>query len=307
MASGSDKFDLYLTIAGKIDAELEKGVVPWRKPWATTFGVHRNAISGRPYRGINQMLLSLTDYTQPLWLTNKALYARGGSPKPEQKRELVTLWKRGRRQPKEGEVADADGKVAYATLRYYLVWNVEQCYGTEDLYLPPSDEVVMPIEAANSIVRHYPHPKPIMMTAPDAWYMPARDIVGMPQPFDFPVREDYWAVFFHELGHSTGHPNRLARDEIITTLEGDGKRADGDYSREELVAEFTSAMLCGVAGIDTAHRMRQSASYIDHWRSKIADDKGLLVSAAARAQRAADFIQGVTFDNTDGGDSRETH
>jgi antirestriction protein ArdC len=66
---------------------------------------------------------------------------------------------------------------------------------------------------------------------------------------------------------------------------------DEIYSKEELVAEMGAAMLCGVVGIENK-TIKNSASYIQSWLSKLRDDKKLVVHAAAAAQKAADFIVG---------------
>ena len=52
--------EVYQAVTHKIIAALEKGVVPWSKPW-TGGGSNapRNAITGRNYRGMNTWLLSL--------------------------------------------------------------------------------------------------------------------------------------------------------------------------------------------------------------------------------------------------------
>ncbi len=67
-----------------------------------------------------------------------------------------------------------------------------------------------------------------------------------------------------------------------------------DYSREELVAELGASMLCGATGIDPD--IPQAASYIDGWRRALGEDRKLIVSAAGKAQRAADYILGVKFE-----------
>jgi antirestriction protein ArdC len=54
-------------------------------------------------------------------------------------------------------------------------------------------------------------------------------------------------------------------------------------------------MLCGVAGIDNS-TIDNSASYINSWLRKLKDDKTLIVQAAAKAQKAADYILGTTFE-----------
>ena len=69
-----------------------------------------------------------------------------------------------------------------------------------------------------------------------------------------------------------------------------------DYGREELVAEFTSAMLCGVAGIETS-TIENSAAYIKGWTKAIKNDPKMLITAGGQAQKAADYILGVKFNN----------
>lgn len=47
------KRDLYTEVSARILAELEKGALPWVKPWASTPGqnVPQNAVTNRPYSG----------------------------------------------------------------------------------------------------------------------------------------------------------------------------------------------------------------------------------------------------------------
>jgi antirestriction protein ArdC len=63
------------------------------------------------------------------------------------------------------------------------------------------------------------------------------------------------------------------------------------YSREELIAEMGSAMLCGVAGIEQS-TVANSAAYLKAWIARLKSDSKLVVSAASAAQKAADYIRG---------------
>jgi antirestriction protein ArdC len=56
------------------------------------------------------------------------------------------------------------------------------------------------------------------------------------------------------------------------------------YSKEELIAKMTTAMLCGIAGIEP--RIFELSRM-----SLLRSDSRLLVSAASQAKKAADFIQ----------------
>jgi len=67
------------------------------------------------------------------------------------------------------------------------------------------------------------------------------DVASMPSPEWFMSGEDYYGALFHEMTHSTGHESRVGRKAILKP-NGFGSHA---YSQEELVAEMTSAFLCG--------------------------------------------------------------
>jgi len=58
--------DLYQEVTDAVIAALERGTVPWRRPWRELGdGLQRNLLSRRPYRGINQLVLPLADHGSP--------------------------------------------------------------------------------------------------------------------------------------------------------------------------------------------------------------------------------------------------
>jgi antirestriction protein ArdC len=116
------------------------------------------------------------------------------------------------------------------------------------------------------------------------------DTVNMPKPKLFDGPEEYYSTLFHELTHSTGHARRLNR-QTLTDLCPFGST---NYSKEELVAEMGAAFLCGVSGIENL-TVDNSAAYVASWLRVLRNDKHLVILAAAQAQRAADFIQGVIY------------
>lgn len=109
----------------------------------------------------------------------------------------------------------------------------------------------------------------------------------MPDRSSFLSSEGYYATLFHELSHATGHASRVGREGITET----NSFGSADYSREELIAEMGSAMLCGATGIAPA-TLENSAAYLRSWISVLKVDSKLLVTAASQAQKAADYIQG---------------
>jgi antirestriction protein ArdC len=273
----------YQIVTDTIIAQLESGVVPWRKPWRTD--VPMSLASLKPYRGLNVLMLATQGYASRYWLTFNQAARLGGYVKKGEKSTLVTFWKIGEYEKKEtGEKKDS------FLLKYYRVFNLEQTDGiAEKLGLDKPDARIPSIETCERIVSNM-RQCPRFEDSNAAWYRPLTDTVGMPHKQKFDSAESYYATLFHELAHSTGHPSRVGRDGI----ENVNSFASESYSKEELIAEMSSAFLCGVSGISPAV-IGQSASYLHSWISRLKGDSRLLISAASAAQKASDFILGKTF------------
>jgi antirestriction protein ArdC len=280
--------NVYEIVTEKIISQLETGTVLWRKPWASV-GEPRNLISRKAYRGINWFLLSASKYTSPYWLTYKQATELGGHVRKGEKSTLIVFWKTDtKRDPdaREGEISSADR--TRFVLRYYNVFNLEQCE------LPADKLATIPqvetrendsITDAEALIQAMPNRPAMKSSGSKAFYSALTDTVTLPPMPMFSSSEEYYATAFHELGHSTGHTSRLGRDGI-SELNGFGSQS---YSKEELVAEMTSAFCCAEVGISPAVIDNQ-ASYIAGWLKKLRDDRRLVVIAAAQAQKAADFI-----------------
>lgn len=282
---------VYSVINDRIMALLDKGVVPWRRPWRNTAGSTDPVNSrGRAYRGLNRLVLAavamLDGYESRVWLTYRQAEALGGKVRKGEKGTAVIFWK-------QLEVADAEapgGKKTIPLLRYFTVFNFDQ---TEDVVLPkslttPATPVEHdPIEAAEAIVQAMPNPPKVTETHSNrAFYVPLLDAVTVPLRSQFPKVEEFYSTLFHELSHSTGHESRLNRKGADGVSHQFG---DAPYAREELVAEMSNAFLSAEAGIDPM-TLENSAAYIASWKKALQDDPKVLVQAASQAQKAADYI-----------------
>ena len=74
--SFADRSSLYQEITDRIIRELEQGRLPWVQPWGAVkapLGLPKNAASGRPYSGINILILWCAveehGFTGQNWLT----------------------------------------------------------------------------------------------------------------------------------------------------------------------------------------------------------------------------------------------
>ena len=118
-----------------------------------------------------------------------------------------------------------------------------------------------------------------------AYYAEGPDYVQMP-PFEtFRDAESYAATLAHE--SPTGPSTRSALRAISAACAGAMKAMP-----EELVAELGAAFLCADLGI-TPEVRDDHAAYIASWLTVLKNDKRLIFTAAAHAQRAVDYLHGL--------------
>lgn len=292
--------DMYEVVTNRIIERLEQGELTWHKTWSS-YGLARNYVSGKMYRGINMLLMNLfSPHTVPYYLTYKQAQDLGGNVKKGAKAQQVfyfnVLFKDANDQTVTPEVAATlgDSVKVMKFLKYYNVFNVEDIEGVEfkidDLRLLPNEK----IERCEQVVNGYPSPPEYLLKDRGrAYYSPMEDYINMPPIEQHDSAEFYYATFFHELIHSTGHAKRLAREEVVNP----DKFGSIPYSQEELVAELGASFLCGLTGIDREPVIENTAAYIQGWLKKLKDDKQFIFKAAAGAQKAVDYIVGNTFDD----------
>jgi antirestriction protein ArdC len=291
--------DVYEIITENIINLLEQEIVPWRRPWTAT-GLPRNLVSKKPYRGVNYFLLSATKYVSPFWLSFRQANQLGGQVRKGEHGTIIVFWKvdddRADNDRDHDETSDTSTKDRRRfLLRYYRVWNVEQCQLPQAVLdkLPRIETHEHdPIEAAERIIAGMPNPPEIQYAGAKAFYSPITDRITLPPRELFTSAEEFYATLNHETLHATGHRSRLNR-ESITEAAPFGSPM---YSLEELIAEMGAAFLCAEAGISPAV-IENQAAYIQGWLRKCRDDRKLVIHAAAKAQRAVDYVLNRNHDD----------
>lgn len=296
------KRDLYTDVSARILAELETGTVPWVKPWRATPGLNQahNAITSRPYSGVNIVLLWMAmqrnpNWTVPRFLTFKQALALGGNVRKGEHGTKVYFVKRLIVRDKSEPSNSDDARRTFSMLREYTVFNIAQCEKLPDRVVTPK-----PIKPRNNDARNEDIDAFLKATGADirdngdvAAFYPSRDFIGMPTFASFNSGDAYYGVTFHELGHWTGHKTRIDRDLS-------GRFGDRKYAAEELIAELCSAFLCAEFSIDGALR---HADYIKSWIELLKHDNRAFFTAASKAQQAADYLRNkMLADNDAGGD-----
>jgi antirestriction protein ArdC len=280
-----DKKSAYQQAADTLIAQLESGTVPWRKPWVSV-GMPRNLVSQKEYRGINVFLLAMQNQVSPFWLTFKQANQLGGSVLKGEKGTQIMFWKPTQWTKKNaaGDEESRNGMVC----RGYTVFNISQCNPelAEKLGLNAPQAPVEDLPTAEAIWANYAN-RPEYKDADKAFYRPSTDTLHMPLRSAFAEQREFYSTLFHEMIHSTGSTKRLNRDGIAH-LDSFGSQ---QYSAEELIAEFGSAMLCAVSGIQPSV-VENQAAYIKCWLERLKGDNAqMLIRAISAAQKACDHIR----------------
>ena len=286
-----DPNKIYDIVTGQILKALEAGTVPWKQPWSNRINgftlAQHNAFSKRAYRGINVFILAAEKRSDPRWATYNQITKNGGNVKRGSKGTLVVFWKfLNVKKDKDDDTTGEKVTKRIPLLRYFNVFNVGDTEGLklDPMQDPTDDDGFDAIAEAEAIAQGYLDNGPSITFdgGGRAYYQKSNDSIHLPGRDQFENPQGYYDTLFHEIGHSTGHSDRLDR------LTGERFGSHG-YGREELVAEFTSAFLCSEAGIDQ-HVTGNQAAYIDNWKRTIKADTRAVVIAAGKAQRAADLV-----------------
>lgn len=209
------KTDVYQMVTDRIIAELEKGCVPWIKPWIGA-ALCISHVTGKPYSLLNQILLGGETGE---YLTFKQAQEEGGHVRKGEKGKFVVFWKWLDKKDEDGSIVIGDdGKPEQVPfLRYHTVFHVNQCEGITPRYeteKPAIESDLQPDERAESVVKGYvdrSHVHLRVVESSQAYYQPSTDTVVVPLLSQHRSVSEFYSTLFHELTHSTGHSSRLDR------------------------------------------------------------------------------------------------
>ena len=262
-------------ITAKLVEAIKAGTAPWQMPWNGR-SAPQNGISGRMYRGINQIILmakgaKIDGGEDPRWVTFKQASEKGWKVKKGSKGTHVVLWKPyGTKDEETGEI-----EITGVMQKFFTVFHATQIDGIGK-YEPAELNEIEAYDKAEEIIRN--SGAKIYYGGGSAYYSPTKDYIQLPIKGDFKSTEGYYSTLLHELTHWTGHASRL-------------NRGFGNEAYEELVAEIGSMFVSSSAGIpQTEGEFQNHASYVDSWLTAIKHDPNALFKAAADANRAADYL-----------------
>lgn len=294
--------NVYEIVTEKITEQLNKGIIPWRRPWDEVRGAGSSALypcisytTGKPYSLLNQVLLG---FKAGEYLTFKQIQNLGGKIKRGETASVVTFWdiQEYTKKNADGEnIVDDLGfeeKGKRAILRYYNVFNIDQCEGIKPKQRNKAieeREIGTANEQAENIIAQYFANEAVTLQEGmnnEAFYNVELDYVEVPTKKQYKVLAQYYSTLFHEMTHSTGAACRLNRNEVVVA----NFFGSEDYSREELVAEMGAAFLCAICGLDCEKAFNNSVAYLNSWSKRIKEDAKMFVYAAAKAEKAVEYI-----------------
>lgn len=274
-------------ITEQVIALLERGTVPWQKPWYTI--ANANPYSGVTYQGVNQSILNMAaalhGYEYPFWMTYNQAKANGTPVRKGGKGHGYCLrWVTKTIPAKE----DGDEPMSYPVCKMYTLFNVVELDGFDlsSLPLPAPRELAPANERHDALLSAWQDAPPIEHTGNHAVYFPQSDRIALPKRTAFRSETAYYAVLAHELGHSTGHSKRLSRPDLVASAGMQSKA----YAREELTAEMFSAYWLSELGLASEQQTEQSAAYIDSWLKALANDHRLVHKAMSQASAAIHYV-----------------
>jgi antirestriction protein ArdC len=287
------KTNIYQKVTDKIIADLEQGELTWLKPWsgANTEGRITKPLrhNGQPYNGINVLMLwgaaMEGGYASPYWMTFKQTKELGAHVKKGERGNMVVYANAITKTEETSNGEEQERRIPF--MKCYSVFNVEQIEGLSEHFYEKPEAVIDPAERIDHAEGFFANTgADVRHGGNRAFYSGGSDHVQMPYFETFRSPEAYYATLAHELTHWTKHQSRLDRE------FGRKKWGDEGYAREELVAELGAAFLCADLTL-TPELGEDHAAYIQSWLKVLKSDKRAIFTAAAHAQRAADYLHGL--------------
>ena len=188
--SRTPKFDASEVITNEIIRIIERGVLPWRKPWTAGGSSRPLRVGGEPYQGVNNFLLTMrtvmAGHSSPFWMTLPQANALDAKVRKGEKSSVVVYYGQSRRDAGDEHVhSDGDDHSEEARIfrfqKSYRVFNACQIEGLPDSFYPDPEPV--PEHPPSEPI---PHMQAFfdaidittVFTGTEAYYLPPVDKVG---------------------------------------------------------------------------------------------------------------------------------
>ena len=286
---------------------LKENEMPWEKPWKSSNVFNPvNPISTVHYHGINRMLLGIIATNRNIedgrWATFNQIADKNGTYHPGKKWTLkkgskgvpIELWKVRKIGTKElinfsdyRKILEKDPDQAQNYTLYsqtFYVYNFADIDGVPEMKKEKTNTVSIPEleNFCNEVLKNIG--VGLEHKGDQAYYIPSKDQIVLPEIGKFKSAEDYYATRLHETAHSTGAASRLKRDLS-------GTFGSESYAKEELRAEIASSLIFADLKMPTdASTLDNHKAYIQNWISVLEKDPNVLFAAIKDAEAISDYV-----------------
>lgn len=283
----------------------------WAKSW--NFIETQNAFTGHKYSGMNELYLQLISQTKkiedPRFATFNQAKKNGYHIKKGSKgipiqffsfinKETKKQWNEAEFKEKTKNMTplekkkEADKKVAVT--KTFHVFNAEKLISNKNKKTFSENNPITKFNKkinTNEMIDQFEKALVENMQvgfnerhSEGAFYTPTLDEVTMPLKEQFNSYEERMATLLHELGHATGHEERLNRDLS-------GTFGSTDYSKEELKVEMNSVFMTNTLGLEISEKQKENhLLYLDSWGKHIKNNPKEFLYALNDSLKIKDYM-----------------
>ena len=262
----------------------------WVMPFALTSSLPKNKITDTKYKGFNLYMLyrigKYKGYTMPEWAGWNQWINSGERIRFDERKNGSQIL-----VPHLKEIEKIDGsKTKEMFFLRKNVFNIEQTEGYDyNAKLPKRKDIdtVLIHKQIENLKQEWNLNIKIGTSA----YYDSNQTISLPPIEDYKGNDiqkhnDYYSVLFHELIHWTGHSSRLDRKVYQSYHKNKNAR-----SKEELIAEIGSALMCNHYGLEVNIR-EDHTRYIHSWAEYLTDKPNALITCTNQAYKAYEYLIG---------------
>ncbi len=290
-------------ITEQIIHAIEKGCMPWKRPWrqSANSGRPTSVATGKPYQGINPLLLQLHadkfSFQSKWYSTYQGWQQLGGQVKARPKDVQPGQWAARAVLYRPFTTTDIDKDTGekreeqHFVLRYFSLFNADQIEGCDYLKVmePQGQQQIEPdYEPAEQLIQkcgvklriHGDKAFYRMPTPQGSWpNHNGGDYITLPPKSSFKTLGAYYSTAAHEMCHWT---------EVRTGWDHDKQ----GYALGELAAEIGACYVTAELGVPNDEPLDNHAAYVQSWLKAMKGDPSYIFKASKQASKVCDYLMG---------------
>lgn len=274
---------------------LKEEKIPWYKSW--NVNVNYNGITGKKYRGINELLLTIITekekYSDPRWYTFLQIKSQGWKLKNAKGKGVpIEFWSCYDKikkcvvdysMYKEIIQKYPEREKDFSVIRKVsCVYNASIIDGVSEYKSKRKEESIPTEKYISNIIKNIK--VSYKEEGEKSYYNYEKDQIVLPPSNVFDDKYSYYATQLHELCHASGSSKRLNRPIA-------NKFGTKDYAKEELVAEIGASFLMSNLNVEVGKKnYNNHKGYIQSWIEILENNPNELFKAINEANKVYDYL-----------------